>query len=122
MTRGTDSFGAKKGSEFSFQGFGDIVVVCAMAKQNGKGFLFPAFSFNSDDGASHGGFPFKEARSFDGTTLSCFNSSLIRDDIFTNPRCVKHDQGNLVVTESGGAQFVDGLLGLCLEFKDAYYG
>lgn len=52
MASGTDSFTAKNGSEFSFQSIGDIGVVCSIANQNGKGFLFPAFSFNGDDDAS----------------------------------------------------------------------
>ena len=93
-----------------------------MAKQNGQGVLFPAFRLNGDDGANHCGVLYKDARGFNGSPLSRFHSLLIGDDIFTRPRGAVHDQVNLVVTESSGVQFVYGLLGLRLDFKDTYHG
>jgi hypothetical protein len=66
--------------------------------------------------------PCKDAWGFNGATLSRCSSFLISDDLFTRPRCAMHDQVNLVFTESGGAQFVYGLLGLRLDFKNAYHG
>ena len=82
LANGTDSFRAKNRSEFSFQSIGDISVVCSIAMQNGESFLFLTFSLNGDDGASHFGLPFKDARGFFCCTLSRFNSFLIRDEIF----------------------------------------
>ncbi len=93
-----------------------------MAKQNAKGFLFPAFRLNGDDGASHVVLPCKDAWGFNCSTLSRCSSFLISNDLFTRPRCAMHDQVNLVFTESSGAQFVYGLLGLRLDFKNAYHG
>ena len=45
-------FEAKGRGDFGFEGIGNVGVVCAVAVQDGKGFLFPTRGLNCDDDAA----------------------------------------------------------------------
>src|SRR5437879_653406 len=84
-------FRAKNGGKFSLQSIGNIRVVCPVAMQDAKSFLFPAFSLNCDDGAAHFRLTLKDAR--DHLCCTCFfrlGSLLISGAVFVRHTCAAH--------------------------------